>query len=102
MILTQIPVGEMENFSYLIADPETKEAAVIDPGWEHEKILAEAEKQSLKIKKILLTHAHFDHITDLPKLEEETNAEIHIHEKEPFDLKLSTNKIKDKDPAVNK
>ncbi|MFH1290687.1 MAG: MBL fold metallo-hydrolase [Nanoarchaeota archaeon] len=87
----------MENFSYIIADPQTKEAAVVDPGFEHEKILNKAKEQNLKITKILLTHAHFDHTTDLPALEKATKAEIYIHEKEPFDLKLKTKKVKDGD-----
>lgn len=95
MIFLQIPVGDMENFSYIIGDSKTKEAAVVDPGWEHKKILTQAKKQNLKIKKILLTHAHFDHITDLPKIEQKTKAEIYIHEVEPFDLNLKTTKLKD-------
>jgi len=85
----------MENFSYIIGDSETKEAAVIDPGFEYKKILREADKYKLKITKILLTHAHFDHVTDLSAIEKETNAEIYLHEKEPLDLKLKTHRIKD-------
>ena len=46
MILIQIPVGDMENFSYIIADEETKEAAVVDPGFDYENILAESKKQN--------------------------------------------------------
>ncbi|MFH1803014.1 MAG: MBL fold metallo-hydrolase [archaeon] len=97
MILIQIPVGNMANFSYILADETTKEAAVIDPGFEYEKSLNKAEEQKFKITKILLTHAHFDHITDLPAIAEATKAEIYIHEEEPLDLKLKTHKVKDND-----
>jgi hydroxyacylglutathione hydrolase len=95
MILLQIPIGSMENLSYILADETTKQAAVIDPGFDHEKILAEAKNHKLKITKILLTHAHFDHVTDLPALAKATKAEIYIHEKEPFQTKLKLIRIKD-------
>jgi hydroxyacylglutathione hydrolase len=95
MILLQIPIGSMQNLSYILADEKTKEAAVIDPGFDHEKILKEAQDHKLKITKILLTHAHFDHVTDLPALAKATKAEIYIQEKEPFQTNLSLNKVKD-------
>jgi glyoxylase-like metal-dependent hydrolase (beta-lactamase superfamily II) len=95
MIIIQIPVGSMQNLSYLIGDEKTKEGAVIDPGFEYEKILKEAEKHKLEITKILLTHAHFDHITDLEKIVNATNAQIYLHEKEPFNSKLKITKLKD-------
>ncbi|MBU0760516.1 MAG: MBL fold metallo-hydrolase [Nanoarchaeota archaeon] len=94
MFFRQIKLGPMENFSYIIGDSETKEVAVVDPGFEHEKLLKECEENNLKITKILLTHAHFDHITDLPALAEKTHAEIYIHEKETFQTKLKLTKIK--------
>ncbi len=48
--------------AYLIADPETSEAAVIDPAWDGHLIVGEAEKNGWRIGNIWLTHAHFDHI----------------------------------------
>ena len=67
-VIHQIPVGEMMNFSYLLADAEAKICAAIDPGWEAEKIAAKAKSLQWKIDKILLTHTHFDHINSLADL----------------------------------
>ncbi len=69
----------MDNFCYLAADEKTKEGAVIDPGFDAEKILAAAEKEGIRIQKILLTHTHYDHITNVPKIVQKTNASISVH-----------------------
>ena len=55
-------LGPVATNSYLIADPESKEAAVIDPAWDGHIILAEAQKQDWRIAHLWYTHAHFDHI----------------------------------------
>ena len=49
MIFEQILVGSMDNFSYLIGDESSKEGAIVDPGWEVDKLLAEAKKHDLNI-----------------------------------------------------
>ncbi|MEI7511245.1 MAG: MBL fold metallo-hydrolase [Candidatus Peregrinibacteria bacterium] len=56
----QIPVGAMQNFSYLVGE-ENGEVACIDPGWDAEKIFLLAQKNGVHITKILLTHVHYDH-----------------------------------------
>ena len=55
MIFEQIPVGQMQNFSYLIGDEDSKEAAIVDPGWEVDKIINTASRHDLGIKFILIT-----------------------------------------------
>lgn len=75
----QIAVGEMANFSYLIADTAAGKAAYVDPGWEAEKVLSKAKAEGLKIEKILLTHTHFDHIQDLGRAWELTQAPVFVH-----------------------
>jgi len=55
-------LGVVQTNTYLVADPSTREAVVIDPAWEGEKILAEANQRDWQIKSIWITHAHFDHI----------------------------------------
>jgi glyoxylase-like metal-dependent hydrolase (beta-lactamase superfamily II) len=57
-----LTLGPVATNCYLIADPETKEAAVIDPAWDGHLILAEAEKRDWRIGHLWYTHAHFDHI----------------------------------------
>ncbi len=54
-------LGPALTNAYLIADSETKEAAVIDPAWDGHIILAEAQKRNWRIAHLWYTHAHFDH-----------------------------------------
>jgi glyoxylase-like metal-dependent hydrolase (beta-lactamase superfamily II) len=69
----------MMNFVYLIGCPETREAAVVDPAWDVPAILKMAEDSDLKIKHILVTHGHPDHVNGLEPLLEATDARIYIH-----------------------
>jgi glyoxylase-like metal-dependent hydrolase (beta-lactamase superfamily II) len=69
--------------AYLVWDPATKQAAAFDTGADSAGMLKLATKEDLSIKLILLTHAHPDHVADLPRLREETGAEIFAPEREP-------------------
>jgi hydroxyacylglutathione hydrolase len=100
MILEQIEVGPMKNLCYIVGDPMTKEGAIIDCGWEAKKLHQASQKHGLKITKILLTHAHFDHVKALGELHDLTGAEILIHGDEPYtpDFSASTlTKLKEGD-----
>jgi glyoxylase-like metal-dependent hydrolase (beta-lactamase superfamily II) len=55
-------LGPVQTNAYLIADPDAREAAVIDPAWEGETILAAANRRGWRIAHLWYTHAHFDHI----------------------------------------
>jgi glyoxylase-like metal-dependent hydrolase (beta-lactamase superfamily II) len=77
--LKQVEVGLMKNFNYLLGDTETRECAYVDPAWEVDRLLKMAKEDGYKIKKILLTHYHFDHIEGVSKVVEETGAEVFIH-----------------------
>lgn len=55
-------LGPVQANGYLIADPESGEAAVIDPGWDGQMIVAAARQRNWRIGNIWLTHAHFDHL----------------------------------------
>jgi hydroxyacylglutathione hydrolase len=70
--------------SYLVWDPTTREAAAFDTGADCKKMLAVAAKENLSVKLILLTHAHVDHVADLPRLREETGAHVFISGREPI------------------
>ncbi len=85
MIVKQLPVGIIQANCYIAGCEETKEGVVIDPGDEGERILAEVEALGLKIKYILNTHAHFDHILANEELVEATGAPLALH---PLDLPL--------------
>ena len=95
MIFKQIPVGQMQNFSYLIGDEATKEAAIVDPGWEIDKILSEAKKHDLNVKCILITHSHYDHTQQVKELSDATDAAVYVHKEDLEEIKChSIEKIK--------
>jgi glyoxylase-like metal-dependent hydrolase (beta-lactamase superfamily II) len=58
----QIPVGQMQNFAYLIGDKDTHECVVVDPAWDIWAILNTAAADGMKITGALATHYHPDHI----------------------------------------
>ena len=60
--IVSFTLGPAQTNAYLVADPETREAAVIDPSWDGHVILAEAQKRGWRIGHLWYTHAHFDHI----------------------------------------
>jgi glyoxylase-like metal-dependent hydrolase (beta-lactamase superfamily II) len=58
----QFEVGPMQNYVYLIGDPETREAAVVDAAWEIDAIVEAAEADGYRITTDLVTHFHPDHL----------------------------------------
>ena len=69
--------------SYLVWNTESKEAVAFDTGADSRNMLKLATKENLSIKLILLTHAHEDHVADLPRLREETGAQVFAPDREP-------------------
>src|ERR1051326_2900076 len=80
-----LPLGELQTNCFIAADSETKAAAVIDPGWDAPRVLADLEAHEWSLKYILLTHAHFDHIGAVADLADATGAPVALH---PDDLPL--------------
>jgi hydroxyacylglutathione hydrolase len=76
----QIPVGQMANFTYIIADERKGEAAIIDPSWDLDKIFDVLKKNKWKAKYVINTHSHFDHILGNDQIAEITGANIIQHE----------------------
>lgn len=70
----------MQNFSYIMGDEKSMECAVIDAGWDVDKLIDIANKEKLKITKIILTHSHYDHVQKVDELASKTNAIVHFHE----------------------
>jgi hydroxyacylglutathione hydrolase len=75
-----LPVGLLQCNCSIIGDPETREAIVLDPGDEVEKILAVIFKHRLKVMAIVSTHAHIDHVGGLKKLHDATRAPVFMNE----------------------
>ena len=81
MILKRIQVRTPQNLltnTYVICDEKTKEAMVIDPGGEPEKIAEVLEILNANLKYIFLTHCHADHIGGIAKLKELKGGKILI------------------------
>lgn len=75
----QIKVGQMANFTYIVADEENGEAAIIDPSWDLDKIFQTLKKNNWRAKYIINTHTHFDHVIGNEQVAELTAAKIVQH-----------------------
>lgn len=84
MFCVTFPVGPLACNCSIIGCPETGEAAVIDPGGDPEKILEIVEQQGLKVKYLLHTHAHFDHVLGARTLKDKTGAAICLHKEDQW------------------
>ena len=79
LYLKQLELGPMQNFVYLIGDPQTREAAVIDPGWEVPQILRAVEADGYRLTKAFVTHHHFDHVMGLDELLKSVDLPVYVH-----------------------
>jgi hydroxyacylglutathione hydrolase len=79
LIIECLPVGPIMANCYILGCKETHEASVIDPGDEAERILLKLAGLKLKVKYIINTHGHFDHVGANKKMKEATGADILIH-----------------------
>ncbi len=68
LYLRQLELGPMQNFVYLIGCAQTKQAMVVDPGWEAETIADTLQRDGMRLSGILLTHHHFDHVGQASEL----------------------------------
>jgi hydroxyacylglutathione hydrolase len=76
MIVHQIPVGSMQNFTYILEDESTSEGIIIDPSWDLDEIMRIVQKNNIKVKYIVNTHHHFDHTIGNDAIKNETGAPI--------------------------
>ncbi len=76
MYFNKLRVGLFSTNCYIYADENTKEAVVIDPGGESDKIINEIVKNNLQVKYIIITHSHIDHIKALDDVKKHTSALI--------------------------
>ena len=80
VILESFPVGPLQCNCTILGDPATGEAIVIDPGEEIGRIQRRLTELGLKVKQILITHAHIDHVGGAVKLKRLTGAPILLNE----------------------
>jgi len=80
-----LPVGLLQCNCMILGDPETREAIVLDPGDEVDRVLAVLARHPLTVRAIVSTHAHIDHVGGLHKLKHATGAPVLMHP-DDFDL----------------
>ncbi len=80
MIHEILPVGMLQCNCSIFGDEQSREAIVIDPGDNIDDIVAILERHSLKVKAIVITHAHIDHIGGAAKLKGLTGAPVHMNQ----------------------
>lgn len=82
MIHVILPVGLLQCNCSIFGDEQTREAIVIDPGDEIEKITEVLERHQLRVKAIVITHAHIDHVAGAHKLRALTGAGVYMNERD--------------------
>ena len=88
MIIKELAVGPLMANCFICGCPETREAVVIDPGGDANSILRALADDKLKVKYIINTHGHFDHVSANGKIKDATGADILIH---PLDAPMLVN-----------
>jgi len=88
MIHEILPVGPLQCNCSIIADENTREAMVIDPGDEVAAIQAILQKHGVRVKQIVITHAHIDHVGGATKLRAATAAPILLNQNDHALLKM--------------
>lgn len=94
MILKQYIAGPIDANNYLVADEKSKEAVLIDCSEHVQKILDDVKELGLKVKYILLTHGHFDHVMGINSMKKELGAEVLINQKDEKQIEMTQTILK--------
>lgn len=79
MIIRKLVVGPIASNCYIVGSEATKEGMIIDPGADADEILKSVKELGLKIKLVVLTHRHPDHVGAAGQIKEATGAEVATH-----------------------
>jgi len=80
MVLIRLIVGPLQVNCFILADQKTKEAVVIDPGDDARQIMKIIHDKGFRVRYIVNTHSHFDHVGANKEIKETTGAELLLHE----------------------
>jgi glyoxylase-like metal-dependent hydrolase (beta-lactamase superfamily II) len=80
MIHEILPVGMLQCNCSIFGDEQSREAIVVDPGDQIDDILQILARHSLRVKAIVITHAHIDHIAGAAELKQATGAPVYMNE----------------------
>jgi hydroxyacylglutathione hydrolase len=95
----QVPVGEMANLAYLVGSRSARQALLVDPAWDVDALLDQAEADGVEVVGALVTHYHQDHvggdlfgfrIEGLGRLLERRPVPVHVQEREALGLRRVT------------
>ena len=79
MIIEQLTVGPLQENCWLIADEQTRECVLIDPGDEADRLLDAVHQAGCTLTAIWLTHAHFDHLGAVADILRRYAVPVHLH-----------------------
>ncbi len=94
LMVETLVVGPLFSNCYIIWDDSEKLGAIIDPGDDAEIILETIKKLGIRIKYILVTHGHFDHVGAVAEIKKETGVEFLAHKDDLFFIEESENAAK--------
>lgn len=78
--VAQFELGSWKNFVYLLLDPTTRKAALVDPQEDLDTPLGALEREGYELERVLVTHTHFDHVAGLPELlRRRPGLPVHLH-----------------------
>lgn len=84
MDVTTIVVGQMQANCYIVSDPKTKDAIIIDPGDDAEHIVQTVQEKKYRVVSIVATHGHFDHIMGALHVELVLSVPFCVHKDDAF------------------
>ncbi len=80
IIIKQIPIKPFQVLTYIVACPQSLDAVIIDPAGDEDKLLALIETKKFRVKYILNTHGHADHVLGNPKMKDSLKIPVCMHE----------------------
>ena len=85
MKISRLTVGAFQENCYLVADPGTSAAVLIDPGEEGHRIVGAIKAAQVRLEAIWVTHAHLDHVGGIAEVKRHFDVPVYLH---PEDLTL--------------
>lgn len=99
LIIEQIEIGPMQNFTYLVGSRSTREVVIVDPAWDIDGLISHIAERDYKLKGALVTHYHPDHcggsmgghsVEGISELLDKQGLKIYVHNEEADGLKKVT------------